>query len=94
MDIKMSQNTALAALVSLEQDRKDWLAENRELIQAVRSVNQAEMLGENNELSYKLDREAHRVVMRIVNRKTNEVVRQVPPEYVLQLARELRQQRG
>ncbi|PYT33820.1 MAG: hypothetical protein DMG58_06315 [Acidobacteria bacterium] len=30
-------------------------------------------------------------VIRIVNRKTNEVVDQIPPEYVLRLGEELRQ---
>ena len=94
MDVKMPQNAAAVAPIGIETDRAGPLAENRELIQAVHSVNNAELLGQDNELSYQLDREAHRLILRIVNRKTNEVIEQIPEEYVLQLVRELRRQSG
>ncbi len=65
-------------------------AGNREIIQAVRAVQESGAMGEENELTFQLDRRTQRVVLRIVNRKTREVVRQVPPEYVLRMAEELR----
>jgi flagellar protein FlaG len=73
-----------------DQARGNQLAEHRDIVQAVRMVNAAEMLGQDNELSFLMDRETQRPILRIVNRKTKEVVRQVPEEYVLRLARELR----
>jgi len=62
--------------------------ENRALIRAVRAVNAAELFGQENELTFILDRESHRAVVRIVNRDTREVVQQIPAEYVLRIAEE------
>ncbi len=91
MDVKVPPQIAGVLPIGAEPARLSPLAEHRALIQAVRVVNGAELLGQDNELSYQLDRQAHRVILRLVNRKTNEVIRQIPPEYVLQLAREMRQ---
>jgi len=66
------------------------LAEHREVIQAVKAVNGAELLGEDNELTFQMDRQTQRMVVRVVNRKTGDVVSQVPPDYVLRLAAEVR----
>ena len=66
-------------------DRRE-LAQNRELIQAVKALNEAQLLGQNNELTFLLDRESHRPIVRIVDRATGEVIQQIPPEYILQLA--------
>ncbi len=86
MDIHFPQ-AAAAVPAYTESGRASHLAEYRDLIEAVRTVNAAEMLGQDNELSFLLDRETQRLVLRIVNRKTLEVIRQVPPEYVLAMAR-------
>jgi uncharacterized FlaG/YvyC family protein len=64
--------------------------DQRALIQAVHAVNAAEMFGQNNELTFIVDRAARRTVIRIVNRETHEVVDQIPAEYVLRLAEELK----
>ena len=64
--------------------------ENREIIQAVRAVNASANLGDNNELTFSLDRQTRRPVIRIVNRETNEVVLQIPNEQVLRLAEDLK----
>jgi flagellar protein FlaG len=61
-------------------------SENREIIQAVRAVNASANLGDGNELTFSLDRHSRRPVIKIVNRKTNQVVRQIPNEDVLRLA--------
>jgi uncharacterized FlaG/YvyC family protein len=65
-------------------------AENRNLVKAVKAVNSAETFGDQNELSFTLDRNTHLPVIRIVDRATKKVVDQIPPEYVLRLAEELR----
>jgi flagellar protein FlaG len=64
-------------------------ASHRTLIQAVKAVDAAELFGEENELTFVLDRTTKRPVARIVNRKTGELIRQIPPETVLRLAQEL-----
>ena len=63
--------------------------EQRALIRAVRAVNAAELFGQENELTFILDRETHRAVVRIVNRDTGEVVQQIPDEHVLRMAEEI-----
>ncbi len=63
-------------------------AQNRELIQAVKALNAAELFGQDHELTFLVDRETQRPVIRVVDRKTRDVIRQIPPEYVLELARE------
>lgn len=65
----------------------------REVIQAVKALNAAEMFGQENELLFQMDRQAHRVVVQVVNRETREVVSQVPPEYLLRMAEELNKPR-
>jgi flagellar protein FlaG len=67
-------------------------AGNRDLVQAIKALNASAYLGDNNELTFQLDRNTRLPIIRIVNRQTNEVVEQIPPEYVLRLAEELRQQ--
>ena len=66
-------------------------AENRDLVQAVRALNASGSLGEYHELSFMLDRNTKLPVIRIVNRETKEVVDQIPPEYLLRLAKQLRE---
>jgi len=61
-------------------------AQNREVIQAVKALNATEMFGEQNELLFQQDPQTHRMVVRVINRQTKEVVSQIPAEYVLQLA--------
>ncbi len=92
MNIDATQHVAgqpLAAASLLAPVEK--LPQHRELIQAVKAVNVAELFGQNSELTFVLDRETHRPVVRLIDRKTNEVIRQIPPEYVLRMAQELRE---
>lgn len=60
--------------------------QNREIIQAVKALNATAFLGQDNELTFLMDRGTRRPIIRIVNRKTREVVRQIPAEYLLQMA--------
>ena len=68
----------------------DRTAETRDIVRAVRALNGTEMFGQDNELMFQRDRQTRRMVLQIVNRKTNEVISQIPPEYVLRLAQDLK----
>ncbi len=65
-------------------------AENREVIQAVRAINSSANLGDRNELQFSLDQQTRRPIIKIVNRSTHEVVRQIPNEEVLALAKDVK----
>jgi uncharacterized FlaG/YvyC family protein len=66
-------------------------AGNRDVVQAVKALNAAETFGDSNELTFQLDRNTRQPVIRIINRKTKELIDQIPPEYVLRLAQHLRE---
>ena len=68
----------------------DRAAENRQVVQAVKALNGTEMFGHDNELTFQRDLQTKRMVIRVVNRQTKEVVSQVPSEYVLRLAEDLK----
>ncbi|MGI8991042.1 MAG: flagellar protein FlaG [Bryobacteraceae bacterium] len=61
-------------------------AENRQLIQTVKALNASQFSGENREFTFSVDRVTHRPIIRIVDTKTNEVVEQLPAEYLLRMA--------
>lgn len=63
--------------------------DQRELVHAIKAVNGAELMGQDNELSFVMDRATKRMIVRIVNRTTGDVVDQIPPQYVLNLAAQL-----
>lgn len=60
--------------------------ERQRMAQAIRAVNQANIFGENRELTFSLDRATQQMVIRVIDRDTRETVMQLPPEYVLRLA--------
>lgn len=66
------------------------LAERRELVQAVRQLEKAQIVGDGNELRLAMDRETKRPVVRIVNRETGELIQQFPTEEVIRLAQRLK----
>jgi uncharacterized FlaG/YvyC family protein len=68
----------------------DAATENRDVVRAVKALNGAELFGEDNQLTFRKDPETQRMVIRVVNRKTEEVVSQIPAEYVLRLAEDLK----
>ena len=78
------------AVASVQPITPEMRAENRELIEAVKALNATEMFGQDNELEFLIDRETHRPLIRIVNRETKEVIRQIPPEYMLRIAEDLK----
>ena len=61
-------------------------AEKREIIQAVKAVNAAELFGSGSELTFVVDRVTQRPVIRLVDRVTKDIIRQIPAEYVLRMA--------
>ena len=63
--------------------------ERQLLPSAVAAINQVAQFGDRNELRMLVDHDTHRPLIQIVNRDTREVVRQIPPRYVLRIAAEL-----
>jgi len=86
MNILTGTVPLFATLPSPEPVPSQQAAQNRALIQAVRAVNAAGRF-RNYEVTFQMDRKLRLPVIRIVDRTTNEIVEQVPAEYILQLAK-------
>jgi len=80
---------AAAPVTPLEQS-----VENRDVVQAVKALNATEMFGQENELAFRMDRQTKRMAVQVINRRTKEVVSQIPPEYVLRLNEDLHSPSG
>ena len=62
-------------------------AQRLDVLHAAKSVNDSGLLGQN-QLVFLIDRTTHLPIVRVVDRETQEVVLQLPAEYVLRLARD------
>jgi uncharacterized FlaG/YvyC family protein len=56
---------------------------------ATRAINDSNIFGVNNELTFAIDRSTQHMVFKVVDRTTHDVVMQLPPESVLRLAADL-----
>jgi uncharacterized FlaG/YvyC family protein len=90
MDLTAINRSATGIHAPAPEVTLDKAAEKREVVQAVKAVNGTEMFGPENELRFQMDPETKRFVVRVVNRKTREVLSQVPEEYVLRLAEDMK----
>jgi len=90
MDISSVNRTATAPVAPVAEIPPDTAAENRSVVQAVKALNGTEMFGRDNYLMFQRDPETKRMVVQVVNLKTREVVSQIPPEYLLRLAEDVK----
>ena len=88
MEVSSIHPTAPVAAAGVSVDN-DQAAQNREIVQAVKAVNNAELYGPNQEIVYQQDTASKRMVVRVVDSATKQVLVQIPPEYVLALAADL-----
>ncbi|MGA2589755.1 MAG: flagellar protein FlaG [Bryobacteraceae bacterium] len=94
MDIASVNHAGQVLPAMPETQNANWLAQDRELIQTVKGISATELFGQDSELTFAVDRDTKRPVVRILNRKTQQVMLQVPPEYILQLSQELGKRPG
>ena len=82
-------NSLPAANVNANVPTSEQMAAYRDIVAAVSALNQSELLGGNNELTFSMDPQTRQPIVLIVDKTTKEVLRQVPPDYVLQAASSL-----
>jgi len=84
---RTSADQAAAAQVSrLTTEQK---AEQQDLVRAVKAVNASGLMGSDQELTFSMDRESRKVVVRVIDKETHEVLLQIPNEQVLRMAQNL-----
>lgn len=86
MHVAPLQSSSQAAAPSPASMSTEQQARNMDLVNAVHAVNAAELYGEGSELALVLDRHRKRALVRLVDRKTSQVIREVPADQVLSLA--------
>ena len=91
MDIAPVSHAAQAPPAASGDASSTWLVENREMIRSIKDIDVPELFGEGRELTFAVDRDTQRPVVRVVNSQTGEVIWQSPPEYMLKLAQSLGQ---
>ena len=80
------EGAAAAPTAKAERQEK---ADQQELIRAVKEVNASGMLGTGQEMTFSVDRETKRIVVRVVDRETSEVLLQIPNQQVLRMSEKL-----
>jgi flagellar protein FlaG len=91
MDVNSLSRITQSAPASATPVSADATSQNRQVVQAVKALNKTEMFGEDNGLEFQKDPDTKRWVVKVVNRTTGDVISQIPPEYVLRLAEDLKQ---
>jgi uncharacterized FlaG/YvyC family protein len=91
MDITAVSGAVTAPVAAAPEIPADTAAENRSIVQAVQALNGTEMFSHDNTLTFQRDPETHRMVIQVINRVTHEVISQIPPEYLLLMAEDLKQ---
>lgn len=61
-----------------------------ETVEPVKSANQADLHGDRRELTFNVDTESDRLVLKVIDEKTRDVIFQDPAERLVKLARERR----
>jgi len=80
------QHLRIAPPSQLEPER---IAAHAVLISAVARVNETELLGQGSELAFRFDRDTKHAVIEVLDKNTGEVIRQIPPEYLLRVMESL-----
>lgn len=81
-----AETGAAAPALRLTTEQK---AEQQELVRAVRAVNASGLMGADQELTFSMDRGSRKMVVRVIDRTTHEVLLQIPNEQVLRMAERL-----
>jgi uncharacterized FlaG/YvyC family protein len=89
MDIVSVSHPGLTSQAEPAPQSHSKLTEKHALIQAVNTLNASQLLGEDGEWTLTIDQQTRLPVIHIISRQTNQVVMQVPAEYILRLHEEL-----
>jgi uncharacterized FlaG/YvyC family protein len=90
MEIPRVDSIGVSTAVSTPTPANEKDVPVREVVTAVHEVNKSELMGEGRQLTFTRDPETRRPVIQIINQNTGEVLDQIPPETVLELAQQLK----
>jgi len=89
MELAASSRVQFAAPADTPvQERRLELQEQKQLIQAVKRLNETELRGSNQELRIVVDEDSKKPSVRLVDRETQEILQEYPPKSILRRARQ------
>jgi flagellar protein FlaG len=91
MDVNALSRITQASPAEATPVSTEHASQNRQVVQAVKALNKTDLFGQDNGLDFTRDPDSKKMVIKVVNRTTGEVILQIPPEYVLRLADDLKQ---
>ena len=89
MDIAPINRVNLAVPLNPAPTLQEDPATTRQIVTAVRALNEAELMGPNRQFTYTRDPKTQLPVINVIERETGDVVGQLPPEAILQLRQQL-----
>ena len=63
--------------------------EQRDLIQAIKAIDSADLFGANSEMTFVFDRDSRRPLVRVADRSTREILMHIRADRVLEMARKV-----
>lgn len=87
MEISLSRDAAVLASHQQVHASPEFREEVREVARAVRKINELELAGARSELTIIVDPRTPRPKVRLIDKETGEVLRQIPPASLLEIAR-------
>ncbi|HUI56501.1 MAG TPA: flagellar protein FlaG [Bryobacteraceae bacterium] len=94
MSIGPLNSVNMSAPVTTVTAQQESMSSVRQIVTAIRGLNNSELLGQGRELTFRRDPQTQHPVIQIIDQDSGEVIDQVPPEAVLQLAAQLDKQQG
>jgi len=91
MDIGPLNRVNIAAPVTPAPAAQENPATTRQIVTAIKALNESELMGPNRQFTYTRDPKTQQPVVQIVERETGDVVDQLPPEAILRMRQELAQ---
>ncbi len=92
MDVSRIAPIASPQSASQREVHPDVAARNRVVSSAVRTANEYHLFGQDRELVFALDPDTSQPIVRLIDAESRTVIRQIPPKYVVELAKEMRRQ--
>jgi uncharacterized FlaG/YvyC family protein len=79
----------LGASLSSTQTQQNAKVPDRQVVSAVRALNDSQALGQDRQLVYRRDQKTGSMMIQIVNRGTGDVLDQIPAEVMLRMRADL-----
>jgi flagellar protein FlaG len=87
MEISLNRIDAVQASHRHVQPSPEFRDEVWEIVRTVKKINELELSGTRSELTIVVDPQTRRLKVRIIDKETGDVLRQIPPESLLEIAR-------